>query len=102
MPLAIRVQTVAHNIIRTLGDDAEGTFMALCRSAVGSSSTLGFIAPYSDTMFNAYQLKQFVVEVDAAAQGASLSKEQLAHLAMIRDAAEEAIRRNGYLYIVGD
>jgi len=102
MPLSIKVQSVAHNALRTIGDDAQGTFMALCRASVGGSCTLGFVAPFSDTMFNTFQLKQFLVDLDEAAERAGLSDDQHALVQAIRDAAQEAIQKSGYLLIVGD
>jgi hypothetical protein len=102
MPLAIKVQSVAHTDLRTVGDSADGIFMDVCKDAVGKSCTLGFVVPFGDTMFNSFQLRQFVEDLDSALGARRLSPEHTRVLAEIRTAAEEAIHMNGYLLIVGD
>src|SRR5262245_7275081 len=102
MPLSIRVESVARSEIRIIGDDAQGTFMNICKASIGKTHTLGFVAPYSETIFNSFQLKTFVAELTEAIDRTELSVEQRTLLDSIRGAAEEAISKNGYLFIAGD
>jgi hypothetical protein len=76
--------------------------MEVCKDVVGKSCTLGFVVPFGDTMFNSFQLRDFVADLDAALDARRLSPEQSRTLAEIRAAADEAMRMNGYLLIVGD
>jgi hypothetical protein len=102
MSLSINVHSIVHTVLRSFGDDEQGTFISLCRASVGVSCTLGFVYPYSDTMFNSFQLKQFLVDLDAVVNGRDLSDDQAAMVQKIRDAAQEAIAKRGYLFIIGD
>lgn len=76
--------------------------MSLCSASVERDCTLGFVEPHANTMFKRFQLHQFLVDLDEAAGRAELTEPQHDDMQTIRNAAEEAIRANGYLYILGD
>jgi len=102
MALNIYVENRNHDRVRSLVDDADGSLMAACRSAIETSCVLGSVSPYGDTMFNEHQLKRLLVELDEVVRQGSSSPAQRRLLQELDDAAREAIQIHGYLFISGD
>ncbi|MGQ4617312.1 hypothetical protein [Nocardia sp. R7R-8] len=98
MSVTIIVQGLSHSEISRYSDDPEGTLLEMCGKAA-EGSMLGGIIPHGDTMFNSYQLRFLVDEIDAMPARNDAEKEMWGRL---RDAAQTAIRRSGYLWFNGD
>ncbi|MFC4123905.1 hypothetical protein [Nocardia rhizosphaerae] len=54
---------------------------------------------YADTMFNSYQLTLFVKEL---AETAARNEREEEVVTVLREAAQDAINRHGYLWFSGD
>ena len=102
MGLSFRVESVAHNSVHVLTGDKSGAFMRICKESIGKTQMLGYVIPFGDTMFNSFQLTQFIVELDEAVSQRTFSDDDLEILKKILGAAEEARKINGYLVVLGD
>jgi hypothetical protein len=103
MPLSFKIESVAHSKIRQFTDDSSEAFAAVCRRHLGDTRMLAGIIPYGDTMFNEFQLRRFLLpELEAVLAADDLSVGEVAVIEQVRDAAKEAVRARGYLYVTGD
>ena len=102
MPLSFRIESVAHSTIRRFTDDSAETFAAVCRRHLGDTHILAGIIPYGDTMFNEFQLRRLLPELEEILDSDELSTAEVAVIERVRDAAKETVRARGYLYVMGD
>jgi hypothetical protein len=98
MALAIKIQDQNHRDLGAFGDDPAETLAHLCAKAPREYLLRG-IHPHADTMFNPYQLGIIIEEIDATNVEQPAERRALERL---REAADMAIRKRGYLYFVGD
>ncbi|MBF6208406.1 hypothetical protein IU483_30690 [Streptomyces gardneri] len=98
MGIDIIIQNQIHERIGLVYGDAEDTLVKYRENAPAGSILRGLHA-HADTMFNTTQLAMLLDEIANALPGNEKEAEMLAAL---RDAAETAIRRNGYLWFSGD
>ncbi|MFX0574863.1 hypothetical protein [Nocardia nepalensis] len=98
MGIDIILQNQIHERIELIYGDAWGTFAKLVdRAPVGSM--LWQIHEHADTMYNMAQLALFL---DELADLSPNNDEERELLSALRNAAEIAIRRHGYLWFSGD
>jgi Fe-S-cluster formation regulator IscX/YfhJ len=102
MALTIYVEDELHTRLRSFSDDAQNSFLNLCRrcSAAGSK-VMDVIDPYTDTMLNFIQLDRLILELEEVLHG-NLSAGEREVTAEVRRAAVEAREISGYLFIQGD
>ncbi|MFI9410943.1 hypothetical protein [Nocardia gamkensis] len=98
MGIDIIIQNQIHERIALAYGDAEETLVKYRESAPAGSMLRGLHA-HADTMFNTTQLAMLLDEIANALPNNDKEAEMLA---VLRDAAETAIRRNGYLWFSGD
>ncbi|WP_157172870.1 hypothetical protein [Nocardia exalbida] len=94
----IIMQNRIHERIELVYGDAEDT-LARYRENAPAGSLLRGLHAHADTMFNTTQLTMLL---DELANLSSNNDKEAEMLAVLRDAAETAIRRNGYLWFSGD
>ncbi|MFH9892399.1 hypothetical protein [Streptomyces luteogriseus] len=93
----IYVQNPLHEQISPkVGDDADGSFLRICREAP-KNSTLHGVQSIGDTMFNELQIKQLVVELSRLPE-----EKKTGVIRRVVEMAQEAAACRGYLYISGD
>jgi hypothetical protein len=63
---------------------------------------LASIIPYGDTMLNEFQLRRLLPELEEVLIADKLSAAEVAVIERVRNAAKEAVRARGYLYVMGD
>jgi hypothetical protein len=102
MPLSFRIETVAHSKIRQFTDDSAETFASVCRRHLADTHMLASIIPYGDTMLNEFQLRRLLPELEEVLIADKLSAAEVAVIERVRNAAKEAVRARGYLYVMGD
>jgi hypothetical protein len=102
MPLSFRIESVAHSKIRQFTDDSAESFAAICRRHLGDTHMLASVIPYGDTMFNEFQLRRLLPELESVLDADELSTAEVAAIERVRDAAKEAVRARGYLYVMGE
>lgn len=91
------VQNRLHEpISEKLGDDADESFLRLCRDAP-EVSTLHGVQSIGDTMFNGLQIKQLMAELSRLPE-----KKKTDVIRRVAEMAQEAAACRGYLYISGD
>ncbi|MEV7565458.1 hypothetical protein [Streptomyces tanashiensis] len=95
MGLSVHVEDLWHGRLDSFCDDAENSFMTLCRRMPKDSLCSG-VSPYGETLFNSIQLKRLVQELD--------DPDHLANpvVAKVIEGALRAIPRTGYLRFIGD
>ncbi|MEU6182579.1 hypothetical protein [Streptomyces coeruleorubidus] len=93
----IYVQNRLHEqISEKIGDDADGSFLRVCREAP-EDSVLHGVQSIGDTMFNELQIKQLVVELSRLPEEGKTDV-----IRRVAEMAQEAAAYRGYLYISGD
>ncbi|MFI6042449.1 hypothetical protein ACIA8C_12490 [Nocardia sp. NPDC051321] len=98
MGIDIIIQNQIHEKIELAYGDAEDTLVKYRANAPAGSLLRGLHA-HADTMFNTSQLN---VLLDELANMSADDDKEAELLAILRKAAETAIRRNGYLWFSGD
>ncbi|GAD83514.1 hypothetical protein NCAST_20_00800 [Nocardia asteroides NBRC 15531] len=98
MGISVFVQDQVHGRVRMCDGRVADTLSGMVLGA-GAGTMLGEIHAYADTMFNCYQLTLFLDELARTPTGDEREAEVVA---VLREAAEEAIERNGYLWFSGD
>jgi hypothetical protein len=94
--ISIRVENQIHQEVDRIYDDVEDSFAKICLSAPECSVRRG-ITPVLDTMLNPYQLGILVKELESLPDNRTTEV-----VARVTDAAQRAIRLQGYLYFLGD
>ncbi|MFC7382517.1 hypothetical protein ACFQSB_09910 [Sphaerisporangium rhizosphaerae] len=101
--LTFHVQNQAHESLWEFPDDAQNSFLNLCRRlAARAGSVVDPVDPYADTMFNFKQLDRLLIELDGADEGGEMSVEESLIAAQVKAAAQYARQISGYLFIQGD
>lgn len=98
MGIDIVVQNQIHERVELVYGDVEDTLVKYRENAPAGSLLRGLHA-HADTMFNTTQLAMLLDELVHLSPNNDKEAEMLA---VLRDAAEAAIRRNGYLWFSGD
>lgn len=98
MGIDIIIQNQIHERIDLVYGDAENTLVKYRENAPADSMLRGLHA-HADTMFNTTQLAMLL---DELANLSPNNDKEAEMLVVLRDAAETAIRRNGYLWFSGD
>ncbi|MFI5499860.1 hypothetical protein ACIA5E_12425 [Nocardia asteroides] len=98
MGISIAVQDQIHNRVRIYDGPVADTLSEMALSAP-SGTMIGEIHAYADTMFNSYQLTLFLNELPRTPTSNEREEELVAVLV---EAAEDAISRHGYLWFSGD
>ncbi len=98
MGIDIIIQNQIHEQIDLAYGDAEDTLVKY-RGNTPVGSILRGLHAHADTMFNTTQLTMLL---DELANLSPNNDKEAEMLAVLRDAAETAIRRNGYLWFSGD
>lgn len=98
MGIDIIIQNRIHEQIELVYGDAEDTLVKY-RENVPAGSILRGLHAHGDTMFNTTQL---AILLDELANLSPSNDKEAQMLVVLRDAAETAIRRNGYLWFSGD
>lgn len=94
----IIIQNQIHERIDLVYGDVEDTLVKYRESAPAGSMLRGLHA-HADTMFNTTQLTMLL---DELANLSPNNDKEAEMLVVLRDAAETAIRKNGYLWFSGD
>ncbi|MDX2394129.1 hypothetical protein NJL88_29535 [Streptomyces sp. DK15] len=84
------------DVIEHFDDDVEGSFLGMCVRAPENSLRRG-ISAYDLTMFNTPQLERLVVEL-----GELPEDEKTPVVKRVIEAADQTIRRAGYMLFIGD
>ncbi|WP_040782111.1 hypothetical protein [Nocardia pneumoniae] len=98
MAIDIVLQAQDHSPIASADPDPTGILGDLCAEAP-QGTLLQSIHPHADTMFNAYQLKTLVTEIDTML---ARSESHRPVWEGLRSLAIEAIQCRGYLWFSGD
>ena len=102
MSLTFFVEDEMHGRIRRFADDAENSFLNLCRKAAADGSVvMDVIDPYTDTMLNYIQLDRLIAELAKTLDG-PLAPNVRTIAQEVHKAAQEAREISGYLFIQGD
>ncbi|MGW0396057.1 hypothetical protein ACWDYJ_35390 [Streptomyces sp. NPDC003042] len=96
MGLHVNVEDLWHGKLDTFGDDAEGSFMALCRTMPEDTLCSG-VSPYGETLFNSVQLRRLVRELQNLPDHLTSPV-----VGKVIEGALQAIPRTGYLRVIGD
>jgi hypothetical protein len=94
----IVVQDINHAEIHRFGDDADETLFRLCAAQPDTSLVRG-IYRYGDTMFNRYQLRLILNQIEGIEVRTDAERRAVD---LLKQAASIAFRANGYLLFVGD
>jgi hypothetical protein len=95
MGLAIYAQAVGHQRLRMVADDRDASFVRLCLSAPLGSIRRG-VMPHGDTMFNSWQTERLIEELEALPAGRPAVIDEILEVAWL------ALKKAGYVYIIGD
>lgn len=98
MAISIIIQNQIHEKIDTIPGKPAHTLTKMVWEAP-VNTMLGVIDPHGDTMYNTTQLGAFLDEL-AGLTPKNEDEQEL--FTALRDAAETAIRRHGYLWFSGD
>ncbi|WP_159847106.1 hypothetical protein [Nocardia sp. CY41] len=98
MGIDIIIQNQIHERIGLVYGDAGDTLVKYRENAPAGSILRGLHA-HADTMFNTTQLAMLLGEI---ANDLPNNEQEAEMFAVLRDAAETAIRWNGYLWFSGD
>lgn len=97
MSISVHVRSSDHRDISSYGDGADS--IPRIRQAAAERTLLRCISKHSDTMFNAKQIKQLIIEIDRFPK---TSSDLTVTLDRLRTAAQSALEVNGYLWFSGD
>ncbi|WP_157122050.1 hypothetical protein [Nocardia violaceofusca] len=98
MGITISVQNMNHNETESFFGAVADTLSDIVLDSPTGPMMRG-IHKYADTMFNSYQLKFFLEELDSANPQSDAERELFS---VLRRASESAIRQQGYLWFSGD
>ncbi len=98
MGISIIVQNQVHERMEIYHGQVAATLSKMAIEAP-TGTMLGEIHAYADTMFNSYQLTLFL---DELSKTITRNEQEEEVINTLRDAAENAINHNGYLWFSGD
>ncbi|MFE9578467.1 hypothetical protein ACFYO1_18900 [Nocardia sp. NPDC006044] len=98
MGVSVFIQNQIREKVAEVGGYASDTLGDVILQAPAGSLTRG-INRHADTMFNTTQLNFFIEEISSFVPGDDSERELFT---VLREAAESAIRRRGYLWFSGD
>ncbi|MFD4434149.1 hypothetical protein [Nocardia sp. NPDC058497] len=98
MGISVVVQNQVHDRVQIYHGQVATTLSEMAMYAL-PGTMIGEIHAYADTMFNSYQLTLFL---DELSNTTTRNEREDEVVNVLREAAEDAINRNGYLWFSGD
>ncbi|TBO56681.1 hypothetical protein EYS09_26650 [Streptomyces kasugaensis] len=96
MGLGIHIKGLTFEEVDSFTDDANDSFRRMCHNAPWESLRSG-VSQFGYTVFNTTQLHRLIEELE------SLPESEITPIVRkVIDAAQQTIRRSGYLHFIGD